>query len=118
MSRSEERVQSAPGMKPMHLMVNRRQAPDKKTSLVNESLSDGLVTFAEDSQDSDFRKPQKIQKHPPRRSYKNSEPDRLSSPRNFGDEAVRRKDFENSLKEAVNSTLEANGVATTELRRK
>lgn len=82
-------------MKMMHLMVNRRRVPDKKPSLVNETLYDGLATFAEES---DFRK--QSLKHPPHRSFKCAEPERLSSPRNFGDEVVRRKDFEDAWKEA------------------
>lgn len=90
----------------MHLMVNRRQVPDKKTSLVNETLYDGLATFAEERHEPDFRKPLQILKHPPRRSYKYTEPELLSSPRNFGDEAIRRKDFEGALKEAANLTKE------------
>lgn len=78
----------------MQLMVNRRQVPGKKTSLVNETLNDGLATFALDRLESDFRKAQQILKHPPRRGFKHPEPDSLPSPRNFGDEAGRLKDFE------------------------
>ena len=93
----------------MQLMVNRRQVPDKKTSVVNETLNDGLATFALDRHESDLCNSQPIRKHPPRRSYKYPEPESLSSPRNFGDEAARLKDFEHSLSETVNSAKEANG---------
>lgn len=80
----------------MHLMVNRRHVPDKKTSSGNETLNEGLVSFALDRQElSGLDKPQQILKHPPRRSYKYPEPDSVvPSPRNFGEEAMRRADFE------------------------
>ncbi|KAG0575621.1 hypothetical protein KC19_5G017700 [Ceratodon purpureus] len=107
MSRSEERVESIPLMKMMHLMVHRRQAPEKKTSSsVNETLNDGLVTFALDRQELETYKPQQILKHPPRRTFRYPESDGPSSPRNIGEEAVRRADFEQALREAANS---ANG---------
>ncbi|KAG0615159.1 hypothetical protein M758_5G019800 [Ceratodon purpureus] len=104
MSRSEERVESIPLMKMMHLMVHRRQAPEKKTSSsVNETLNDGLVTFALDRQELETYKPQQILKHPPRRTFRYPESDGPSSPRNIGEEAVRRADFEQALREAANS---------------
>lgn len=80
MSRSEEII---PWTKMMHLMVNSRQVPDKKTSSVNETPNEGLVTFALNRQESDVNKPQQIIR---RRSFKYPEPDSVSSPRHFGEE--------------------------------
>lgn len=91
-------------MKMMHLMVKRRQVPDKKMSLVNETPYDGLATSAEGRQESDCRK--QVLNHPSRRSNIYSEPGRLSSPRNFCNETVRRRDFEEASKEAANGDCE------------
>jgi hypothetical protein len=110
MSRSEERVESVSLMKMMHLMVHRRQVPDKKTSSsVSESLNDGLVTFALDRQEPDSYKPQQLLNHPPRRTYKYSEPDSLPSPRNVGEEAARRADFEHVMREASGDDRSSSG---------
>jgi hypothetical protein len=77
-------------MKMMQLMVNRRQAPDKKSSLVNEALNDGVAAFALDGRDAESGKPQQSRlKHPPRRKGKDAElPESLPSSRSFGDGAV------------------------------
>lgn len=118
MTRSEEGANSAPWIKMMQLTLNRRQqVPDKKISSVNETLNDGLVTFAMERQDSDDHKSQQILKPLPRRSYKfQPEPDSLSSPRRL-DEAIRRAEFEQTFKEAANCEDETSNKSMGSNRR-
>jgi len=86
MLRSEERLDSTPWTKMMHVLVNSRQVPAKKTTSDNETMNEGLVTFDLDRQESDSYKPQQILKQPLRRSCKYPEPDNVPSPRNFGED--------------------------------
>ncbi|XP_073390614.1 uncharacterized protein [Physcomitrium patens] len=85
MLRRKESVDNAPRMKMMHLMVNRRQVLNKKTSLVKETLNDGLVTFGLDSQESDSSK----SRHRPRRNCKYATSESHSSSRFHGNEAAK-----------------------------
>ena len=99
-------------MNMMHLMVNRRQMPGKKTSsFVNDTLNNGLVSFGLERQESDIHKPQQILKHPPRRTYKHPEPESLQlSPRNVAEGL----DFEQALREATTSASgDSNGDERT-----